>query len=181
MSQAESSLVKLIGLIGIGARFSVKPLLLLIWGSSVTTLMAVIYLHWAADLGWGWSLVPLWLMVLPMAGLVFYWFTIDGLSRLPKTMLESKETFSILKQRYAERKNGKEIKGIGAVATTRRMLLLGGLLWDSRDVIDAASNLYGLLDLFNPLFWLMMLISLVSSIVFCSLFAIACGSHYLFC
>jgi fatty acid desaturase len=89
MSQADSGLVKLIGLIGMGARFSVKPLLVLIWGSAVTTLMAVIYLHWAVALGWGWSLVPLWLMVLPMVGLVFYWFTLDGLSRLPETLLDN--------------------------------------------------------------------------------------------
>jgi energy-coupling factor transporter transmembrane protein EcfT len=180
MSQADNGLVKLIGMIGVGARISVKPLLILIFGSAVTTIMAVIYLHWAMFLGWSWSLVPLWLMVLPMTGLVFYWFTLDGLSRLPQTLLESKETFSILKQRYAERKNGKEIKGIGPVATTRRMLLLGGLLWDSRDVIDAASNLYGLLDLFNPFFWLMMLISFVSTVVLCGLYVISCGGHYLF-
>ncbi|MFT5881603.1 MAG: hypothetical protein ACI9FG_000088 [Crocinitomicaceae bacterium] len=180
MSQANSGLVKLIGLIGIGARISVKPLLVLIWGSAVMTLMAVIYLHWAAALGWSWSLIPLWLMVLPMAGLVFYWFALDGLSRLPETLLESKEIFAILKQRYEERRSGKEIRGIGPVATTRRMLLLGGLLWDSRDVIDAASNLYGLLDLFNPLFWLMMLISFVSTIVFSGLYVIVCGCHYFF-
>ncbi len=180
MSQADNSLVKLISMIGLGARISVKPLLVLIWGSAVTTLMAVIYLHWAMVLGWGWSLVPLWLMVLPMTGLVFYWFTLDGLSRLPETLLESKEILSILKQRYAKRRKTKEIKGIGPVATTRRMLLLGGLLWDSRDVIDAASNLYGLLDLFNPIFWLMMLISFVSTVVFCGLYVISCGGHYLF-
>ena len=180
MSQADNGLVKLIGMIGVGARISVKPLLVLIWGCAVTTIMAVIYLHWAMALGWGWSLVPLWLMVLPMTGLVFYWFTLDGLSLLPETLLESKETFSILRQRFAKRKNTKEIRGIGPVATTRRMLLLGGLLWDSRDVIDAASNLYGLLDLFNPLFWLMMLISFVSTLVFSSLYVIVCGSHYFF-
>ncbi len=180
MSQPDNSLVKLISMIGVGARVSVKPLLVLIWGSAVTTLMAVIYLHWAMVLGWGWSLLPLWLMVLPMTGLVFYWFTLDGLSRLPETLLESKETFTILKQRYAKRRNATEIRGIGPVATTRRMLLLGGLLWDSRDVIDAASNLYGLLDLFNPLFWLMMLISVVSTVVFSGMYVIVCGGHYFF-
>ena len=180
MPEADNSLVKLISMIGLGARISVVPLLVLIFGSAVMTLMSVIYLHWAVVLGWGWSLVPFWLMVLPMTGLVFYWFTLDGLSRLPQTLLESKVTFSILKLRYAKRRNTKEIKGIGPVATTRRMLLLGGLLWDSRDVIDAASNLYGLLDLFNPLFWLMMLISFVSTVVLCGLYVVCCGGHYLF-
>ncbi|MEO1857788.1 MAG: hypothetical protein ABGY95_10575 [Rubritalea sp.] len=180
MSQADNSLVKLISRIGVGARMSVKPLLVLIWGSAVTTLMAVIYLHWSTTLGWCWSLVPLWLTLLPMTGLVFYWFALDGLSRLPETLLESKEVFAILKQRFAKRRNAREIKGIGPVATTRRMFLLGGLLWDSRDLIDVASNLYALLDLFNPLFWLMMLISTVCTIALSALFVIVCGSHYFF-
>ncbi len=100
------------------------------------------------------------------------------MSRLYETLLESKELYAILRERYAERRRGKDIKGIGPVATIRRMMLLGGLIWDSRDVIDAASNVYGLLDLFNPLFWLMMLISFVSSLVFCGLFVLVSGGHY---
>lgn len=180
MQETQGSLVKLVTLVGKGARLSVVPLLLLIIGSTITTIGGVCYLHWSMALGWWWALVPLYLMILPLAGLVFYWFSLDGISRLPETLLESKELLPELKRRYAKRREKNEIRGLGPVATTRRMFLLGGLLWDSRDVIDAASNLYGLVDLFNPFFWLLMLISLVSSLVFCSLIALVCAANYFF-
>lgn len=178
MSESDGGVIKLVTLVGKGARLSVVPLLILLWGSATISCMSVAYLHWAMDLRWGWSLVPLYLMLLPFAGMLFYWFALDGLSRLPDTLLNSKELYGELKIRYAARKQKNEIRGIGPVATTRRMFLLGGLLWDSRDVLDAASNIYGVLDLFNPLFWLMMLISLVSTVVFCGSYILVCGTHY---
>ena len=180
MSERDGGLMKLVTLVGKGARLSVVPLLILIWGSSVITCLSVAYLRWGVDLSWAWSLVPIWLMLLPSAGMLFYWFALDGLSRLPETLLNSKELYGELKVRYAARKQKKEIRGLGPVATTRRMFLLGGLLWDSRDVLDAASNIYGVLDLFNPLFWLMMFISLVSTLVLCSTYILVSGTHYFF-
>ena len=180
MAHAENGLIKMISMIGVGAQISVKPILVLIWGNLLTTSMAVLYFRLVMILDWRWSLLPLYLIILPMIGLVFYWFALDGLSRLPKALLDSKDTFAILQDRYYERIGKREIKGLGPVALTRRILFLGGLLWDSRDVIDTASNLYSLMDLFNPLFWLFMMISLISVMTLSSLYVIVCGGHYLF-
>ncbi|WP_377136811.1 hypothetical protein [Rubritalea spongiae] len=102
------------------------------------------------------------------------------MSKLPETLLESKELLAVLKERYAERKKGKVIKGIGPIATSRRILLLGGLLWDSRDVIDAASNIYALLDLFNPIFWIVMSVSCVLSVLFSFGYCVLGLGHYFF-
>ncbi|MGJ8674141.1 hypothetical protein [Rubritalea sp.] len=160
------TLVQLVSLVGKGARVSMVPLLVLICVSATVTLAACAYCYWGMEWSFWWSLSPVYLMFAPFSGLLFYWFSLDGMSRLPETLLESKEILAVLKERYAQRKLGKEIRGIGPIATTRRMLLLGGLLWDSRDVIDAASNLYGLIDLFNPFFWIVMLTSCVLSVLF---------------
>lgn len=180
MSDEESKLVRVIYLVGKGARASVKPLLLLLISSLITTLMSVVYFRWAIELNWWWSLVPLYLMFLPLLGLTYYWFALDGISSLPESLVESKQVWAELKMRYAKRRQKREIVGIGPIATIRRMLLLGGLLWDSRDVLDTASNAYGLVDLFNPLFWLLQLISLICTVVFCSLFVVTCAVHFFF-
>lgn len=181
MAEMDRNLVKLIYLVGKGARLSLKPLLILIWGCSFITLMSVVYVRWAMEENWWWSFSPLFLMLLPLIVLVVYWFGLDGISKLPETLLESKALLAELKRRYAQRRIGKEdIKGLGPIATVRRMLLLGGLLWDSRNVIDTASNLYGVIGLFSPVFWIIMFISLISSIVFCGIYVLVCAGHYFF-
>ena len=87
MAHAENGLIKMISMIGVGAQISVKPILVLIWGNLLTTSMAVLYFRLVMILDWRWSLLPLYLIILPMIGLVFYWFAIDGLSRLLKALL----------------------------------------------------------------------------------------------
>ncbi|MFC4993781.1 hypothetical protein [Rubritalea tangerina] len=180
MSSKEEWLIRLIGLIGKGARMSVVPIAVLVIGCSTIMLMSVVYFRWAMELSWWWALAPMYLLVIPLGGMVFYWFTLDGLSRLPESLVESKETWRVLKDRVSERKQGVEIRGFGPVATMRRMLLLGGMLWDSRDAIDTASNLYSLLDLFNPIFWVIMLVSLLASVAFSMLFVAVTAGHYFF-
>jgi uncharacterized membrane protein len=181
MSQAETNtLIQLIRLVGKGARMSMVPLVVLIVLSVLAMSFGAAYCYWGMGISFWWSLTPVYLMILPLVGLLFYWFSLDGMSRLPDTLLESKETLAILKERYVKRKQGKEIRGIGPLATTRRMLLLGGLLWDSRDVIDAASNVYALIDLFNPIFWIVMLASCVLSVVFSFGFTLIGLGHYFF-
>lgn len=174
------TLIQLVSLIGKGARVSMVPLLMLICVSATVTLFAWAYCYWGVEWSFWWALSPIYLMVAPFAGLLFYWFSLDGMSRLPETLLDSKEILAVLKERYAQRKSGKEIRGLGPIATTRRMLLLGGLLWDSRDVIDTASNLYALIDLFNPIFWIVMLASCVLSVMFSFGYIVLGLGHYFF-
>lgn len=180
MSDEDRKLVKMVYLIGKGARFSVKPLLLLIIASSTTTLMSAVYFRWAMDANWWWSCSPLLLMALPLLAMVYYWFALDGISRLPESLVESKEVWAELRRRYTQRREKREIRGIGPIATIQRMSLLGGLVWDSRDVLDTASNLYALLDLFKPWFWLIQLISLACTFVFCTTFFVICAVHFFF-
>lgn len=175
-----NALIQLITLVGKGARISMIPLLLLIAVSAISTVVATGYCFWGVEWEFWWAIIPVYLMILPFAGLLFYWFSLDGMSRLPETLLDSKELLAVLKERYAKRKEGKVIRGIGPVATTRRMILLGGLLWDSRDVIDAASNIYALIDLFNPLFWIVMLASVILSVLFSFGYTVLCIGHYFF-
>lgn len=178
MSDEEGKLVKLVFLVGKGARLSVTPLLLLLFSSLTVTVLSVVYFHWAMELGWWWSLLPLYLMGLPLLGLSYYWFALEGISRLPETLMESKLVWAELRSRFAKRRKKREIRGIGPVSTVLRMQLLGGLLWDSRDVLDTASTVYGLVDLFNPMFWLLQLISLGCSVVFCTLLVLSCALHF---
>lgn len=179
-AKESNTLVQLITLIGKGARMSIVPLTILIVLSACMTLVASGYCYWGIEWSFWWALSPVYLMVLPLAGLLFYWFSLDGMSRLPESLLESKETLAVLKERFSQRKQKYTIRGIGPIATTRRMLLLGGILWDSRDVIDTASNVYALIDLFNPIFWILMLASCVLSVLFSFGYGALVLAHYLF-
>lgn len=178
--ESDGRLLKLVVLAGKGARISVKPLMFLIVAGATTTLMCAVYLRWAMEANWWWSSAPILLMALPLLSLIYYWFSLDGISKLPEALVASKETWAVLRQRYAARKRIREIKGLGPIATMKRMRLLVGLLWDSRDVLDTASNLVAVKDLFNPIFWIVQAISLGCTGIFCTLYTIICASHFFF-
>ena len=176
----ENGLMQFITLIGKGARLSIWPLLLLICCSVIVVIASVSYSYWGAGISLAWSLLPVYLFILPLSGLLFYWFALDGISRLPDTLLESKELLYVLRERYAKRRKKTRIVGLGFIATIRRAFLLAGLLWDSRDVIDAASNVYSLVDLVNPVFWLAILVSTILSVLLCVVSIVCCLGHYFF-
>ncbi|WP_018968752.1 hypothetical protein [Rubritalea marina] len=172
--------IQFIQLISRGAKASIKPLLILLFGHAVMALCFFVYLlgAWGASLAW--SLVPIYCSFLPILGLAFYWFSLDGVAGLPRTLANSRETYEVLQERYANRRSKSEIKGKGIVANTRRIILLAGLTWDSRDVIDTSLNVIGLLDLMNPIFWIFMIASVVSSIGLSFLYFSITLAHYFF-
>lgn len=177
---ADERFIKFIHSVSRGAQFSIKPLLVLLFGHLVISLCTIVYLLAAWGVGVSWALLPLYLSALPTLGLAFYWFSLDGIASLPKSLSGSKAMFEVLQQRYLERRSKREIKGRGIVANTRRIFLLAGLVWDSRDVIDTASNIYGLIDLLNPFFWVFMLGSVISSLCLSGIYIAVSICHYLF-
>lgn len=177
---ADERFIQFIHAVSRGAQFSIKPLLVLLFGHLVIMLCGIIYLFGGWGLSAAWAFLPLYLSALPLLGLGFYWFSLDGIASLPSSLANSKETYAILQDRYAQRRHKTEIKGRGIVANTRRIFLLAGLVWDSRDVIDTASNVYGLLDLLNPIFWIFMLISVVSTVFLSGLYFVVSIAHYVF-
>ncbi len=175
---ADERFIKFIHLVSRGAQFSIKPLLMLLFGHVIISLCTVVYLLAAWGVPLRWAMVPLYLSMLPTLGLAFYWFSLDGIASLPKSLSGSKEMFEILQARYLERRSKREIHGRGIVANTRRIFLLAGLVWDSRDVIDTASNIYGLIDLLNPFFWVFMLGSVISSLTLSFAYILLSVCHY---
>lgn len=139
-----------------GVRLSLRMLSFFGGYAALVTLLAVMSFRYGAAWGWAWSLLPLWVMLIPLTGLGFYWVTLEGVSQLPQILRKSPQTIREIGDRLKKRNSGEKIRGIGPIATFKRVKLTMGILWDSRELVEGAFELQGLMQLASPLFWIVL-------------------------
>ncbi len=133
---------------------------------------------------WLWTPVPLILLLIPTMVIWIYHHILSAVSALPNQIADTADDAIRSVSGYSEEMTELSRGGLTLFKRWRSYLFLGKVLWKMQELSDETTGIIGAFGLvalmINPIFWLILLISVIVSFALSALLMLVCAIQWYF-